>query len=327
MLQTRNGKRTAPAIKMAVDMTDEKGDQSPKPRPSCVSRRAGRQLLHPQFSAETKKQKSRSEGALLVPRPSTPALAQRSAWPSLTPTPPTEVGQGRQGRHHGAPETKPDDVHGMIAAKGILTSRGGATSHAAVVARQFGTPAVCGAEELEIDVEHRMMHVNIDDTQIEIRGRVTGSASTAAPVKCSWANLPRRTRTSRTKSNSTPCSTGRMRFAPWACGQTPTTPGCGTRPPLRRRRHRPLPHRAHVLRRGLPVVREMIMATSKARRLSALERLLPVQRGDFEGIFRAMDGLPVIIRLLDPPLHEFLPLQRPGLRPGRPQGPLAALPR
>ena len=67
------------------------------------------------------------------------------------------------------PETKPDDVHGMIAAKGILTSRGGATSHAAVVARQFGTPAVCGAEDLEIDVDHRMMHVTVGDSMVEVR--------------------------------------------------------------------------------------------------------------------------------------------------------------
>ncbi|MCB0022056.1 MAG: pyruvate, phosphate dikinase [Caldilinea sp.] len=307
MLQTRNGKRTArAAIKMAVDMTDEglikKSEAVMRVTPEQVD-----QLLHPQFSAETK-QKSRSEGALLVPKAVNASPGAAVGMAVFDADTADEWGKAGKAVIMVRPETKPDDVHGMIAAKGILTSRGGATSHAAVVARQFGTPAVCGAEELEIDVEHRMMHVNIDDTQIEIRegdwisldggtGEVfLGKLATQDPdfenevelnTLLNWADEIRT-------------------LGVWANADYP-------KDAERARRYGAegigLCRTEHMFfeEERLPVVQEMIMATSKARRLSALERLLPVQRGDFEGIFRAMDGLPVIIRLLDPPLHEFLP--------------------
>ena len=307
MLQTRNGKRTArAAIKMAVDMTDEglieKSEAVMRVTPEQVD-----QLLHPQFSAETK-QKSRNEGALLVPKAVNASPGAAVGMAVFDADTADEWGKAGKAVIMVRPETKPDDVHGMIAAKGILTSRGGATSHAAVVARQFGTPAVCGAEELEIDVEHRMMHINIGDTQVEIRegdwisldggtGEVfLGKLATQDPdfenevelnTLLSWADEIRT-------------------LGVWANADYP-------KDAQRARRYGAqgigLCRTEHMFfeEERLPIVQEMIMATSKARRLSALERLLPVQRSDFEGIFRAMDGLPVIIRLLDPPLHEFLP--------------------
>jgi pyruvate,orthophosphate dikinase len=196
----------------------------------------------------------------------------------------------------------------MIAAKGILTSRGGATSHAAVVARQFGTPAVCGAEEMEIDVDHRIFQVMQDDKLVEVRegewisldggtGEVfLGQIATQEPdfehgvelkTLLEWAD-------------------GVRKLGVWANADYP-------KDAIRARRYGAqgigLCRTEHMFfeEERLPIVQEMIMATSRARRQVALDRLLPVQRGDFEGIFRAMDGLPVIIRLLDPPLHEFLP--------------------
>jgi pyruvate,orthophosphate dikinase len=206
------------------------------------------------------------------------------------------------------PETKPDDVHGMIAAKGILTSRGGATSHAAVVARQFGTPAVCGAEELEIDVDGASSGDHQDDKVIEVRegdwisidggtGEVfLGQLATQDPDFEHETEL------------NHAAQVGRRSAQAGCVGQRRLSQGRRPRPPLRRPGHRPLPHRAHVLRGRAPAHRAgNDHGDQQGAPPGALERLLPVQRGDFEGIFRAMDGLPVIIRLLDPPLHEFLP--------------------
>jgi pyruvate,orthophosphate dikinase len=206
------------------------------------------------------------------------------------------------------PETKPDDVHGMIAAKGILTSRGGATSHAAVVARQFGTPAVCGAEEMHINVDQRLFTVQLEDRLVEVHegdwisidggtGEVfLGQLDTQEPdfsreielnTLLSWADEVRR-------------------LGVWANADYP-------KDAERARRYGAegigLCRTEHMFfeEERLPTVQEMIMATSKARRINALEKLLPMQRSDFEGLFKAMHGQPVIIRLLDPPLHEFLP--------------------
>jgi pyruvate, orthophosphate dikinase len=206
------------------------------------------------------------------------------------------------------PETKPDDVHGMIASKGILTSRGGATSHAAVVARQFGTPAVCGAEALQINVDQRLFVVQTDQNVIEVHegdwisidggtGEVfLGKLETHEPdfdrevelrTLLEWADAERT-------------------LGVWANADYP-------KDAERARRYGAegvgLCRTEHMFfeEERLPIVQEMIMATSKARRVAALEKLLPMQRSDFEGIFRAMHGQPVIIRLLDPPLHEFLP--------------------
>ncbi|MCB0110348.1 MAG: pyruvate, phosphate dikinase, partial [Caldilineaceae bacterium] len=264
-------------------------------------------LLHPQFGAETK-EAVRAAGNVLVEKAvnASPGAAVGVAVFDAD----TAEKWAKDGKAviMVRPETKPDDVHGMIAAKGILTSRGGATSHAAVVARQFGTPAVCGAEEMHISVEQRLFIVQLEDRLIEVHegdwisidggtGEVfLGQLSTQEPdfarevelnTLLSWADEVRR-------------------LGVWANADYP-------KDAERARRYGAegigLCRTEHMFfeEERLPTVQEMIMATSKARRVSALEKLLPMQRGDFEGLFKAMNGNPVIIRLLDPPLHEFLP--------------------
>ncbi len=307
LLQTRNGKRTArAAIRIAVDAANEelitRADAVKRIEPEQVD-----MLLHPQFPAEIKK-KAAGEGKRIVQKAvnASPGAAVGMAV--------FDADTAEAWAHEGKdvimvrPETKPDDVHGMIAAKGILTSRGGATSHAAVVARQFGTPAVCGAEELKINVEQRLMSVTVGTEEHEIHegdwlsldggtGEVfLGKLETRAPdfenekeltTLLGWADKIRT-------------------LGVWANADYP-------RDAERARRYGAegvgLCRTEHMFfeEERLPVVQEMIVADSKARRVGALERLLPMQRGDFEGIFRAMNGYPVIIRLLDPPLHEFLP--------------------
>ena len=307
MLQTRNGKRTArAAIKIAVEMANSglitRTEAIGRVTPDQVD-----MLLHPQFSAATKAQ-ARKEGRLLVSKAVNASPGAAVGMAVFDADTAAEWGKAGKAVIMVRPETKPDDVHGMIAAKGILTSRGGATSHAAVVARQFGTPAVCGAEEREISVEGHTFSVHLEDKVIEVTegdwisidggtGEVfLGQIATQEPdfehevelkTLLEWADEVRT-------------------LGVWANADYP-------KDAIRARRYGAqgigLCRTEHMFfeEERLPIVQEMIMATSKARRQAALDRLLPVQRGDFEGIFRAMDGLPVIIRLLDPPLHEFLP--------------------
>ena len=201
------------------------------------------------------------------------------------------------------PETKPDDVHGMLAAEGILTSRGGRTSHAALVARQFGKPAVVGVAALNIEIPKRQMQVgdrvisegdwlSIDGTTGEV---YTGKLKTMVPniqdpnllQLLTWADEYRR-------------------LGVWTNADYPAdakrareygAEGIG----LCRTEH------MFFETDRLPLVQKMIMADLPVEQKEALQALLPFQRNDFAGLFRAMDGLPVIIRLIDPPLHEFLP--------------------
>ena len=307
MLQTRVGKRTArAAIKIAVDMANEglidRREALVRVTPDQVD-----MLLHPQFSNHIKIEAA-EKGLRLVEKAvnaSPGAAVGRAAF---------DADRAESMAKDGTPvimvrpETRPDDVHGMIASKGILTSRGGATSHAAVVARQFGTPAVCGAEGLKINVESRMFVVTTDAGIIEVHegdwlsidggtGEVfKGQLETQDPEfereeelreLLTWADETRR-------------------LGVWANADYPKdaerarsygAEGIG----LCRTEH------MFFEAERLPVVQRMIMATTRERRVGALELLLPMQRSDFEGLFRAMDGRPVIIRLLDPPLHEFLP--------------------
>jgi pyruvate, orthophosphate dikinase len=306
MLQTRVGKRTArAAIKMAVDMADE-GLIERTEALKRVSTEQVDMLLHPQFSNQTKL-KATERGDRLVEKAvnaSPGAAVGKAAFDADTAEVMAKDGPVIMVR----PETRPDDVHGMLAAKGILTSRGGATSHAAVVARQFGTPAVCGAEPLKINVESRMFTVATEAGTVEIHegdwisidggtGEVfRGQLETHDPdfekeedlrTLLSWADEVRR-------------------LGVWANADYP-------KDAERARRYGAegigLCRTEHMFFEAerLPVVQRMIMATTRERRLNALGQLLPMQRGDFEGLFRAMAGKPVIIRLLDPPLHEFLP--------------------
>jgi pyruvate,orthophosphate dikinase len=201
------------------------------------------------------------------------------------------------------PETKPDDVHGMLAAEGILTSRGGRTSHAALVARQFGTPAVVGVSELEIDLVNRQMA--IEDLVIK-EGEWVSLDGTNGLVYHGKLNtvIP---------DFNNPYL---LRLLEWA--DEIRTLGVWANADYPRDAERALQYGAEGIglcrtehmffeTERLPIVQRMIMTRSVTDRNEAIDQLLPMQRGDFEGLFRAMDGLPVIVRLIDPPLHEFLP--------------------
>ena len=316
MLQTRNGKRTAKArVKIAVDQAIEKliskDDAVKRVAPGDVDA-----LLHPQFVEESKKE-AKGSGRFLAKgvNASPGAAVGKLAFDADTAE---EWGKGGQPVIMIRPETKPDDVHGMLAAKGILTARGGATSHAAVVARQFGIPCVCGAEALKIDVNARQVIVgetvlkegewaSIDGTTGEA---YAGQIETVAPkledqpelvTLLQWAD---EISTRKTRTNTDGKVIRGLQV--WANADYPRdaerargfgAQGIG----LCRTEH------MFFEQERLPVVQRMILAKTDADRDQALAELLPLQRGDFEGLFRAMTGLPVIIRLIDPPLHEFLP--------------------
>jgi len=297
LLQTRVGKRTAQAaVRIAVDLADE-GLIS---REEAVLRVAPEQIeffLHPQFSpAEKASHDVLVRGLNVSPGAATgvvafdPDLAER--W----------ANDGRAVLLV-RPETKPDDVHGMLAARGVLTSSGGRTSHAALVARQFGKPAVVGAQELDIDLSARSMKV---DSQVIREGDVlsidgttgevfVGELATVVPDMedpwlaklMSWADEFRRLGVRANADYPEDAERARKYGAE----------GIG----LCRTEH------MFFQSERLPTVQRMITTRSPAERREAVDALLPFQREDFAGLFRAMDGLPVIIRLIDPPLHEFLP--------------------
>ncbi len=316
MLQTRNGKRTAKAaIKIAVDQANEKliskEEALRRVTPSDVDF-----LLHPQFDAEEVK-KAKKDGRLLA----TGVNASPGAAVGMLAFDADLAEQWGKGEGKAVilirPETKPDDVHGMVAAKGILTARGGATSHAAVVARQFGIPAVCGADGLKIDLGTRTVvangHTLKEGDWVSVDGAkgeaYIGELPTVAPkfeeqtdlvTLLQWGDAisAQKTRT----LNGKPFRGLQV----WANADYPRdaerarsfgAQGIG----LTRTEH------MFFEQERLPVVQRMILAKTDADRDQALAELLPLQRGDFEGLFRAMTGLPVIIRLIDPPLHEFLP--------------------
>ncbi len=302
MLQTRTGKRTAAAaVRIAVEMANE-GLISQEEALLRVEPASINQLLLPRFVQEAKV-KAQEEGKL---------LAQ-----GLNASPGGATGQAvftadsaeewaEQGKEVilVRPETNPDDVHGMLVAKGILTQHGGATSHAAVVARGLGKPCVSGCETLEIDDRKRTLtvgdsviregdHLSLDGTTGEV---FAGEIATIQPdiskephlqTLLEWADEQRR-------------------LGVWANADYPKdaqiargfgAEGIG----LCRTEH------MFFEAERLPVVQRMILAATDEKRESCLAELLPLQREEFEGLFRAMEGHPVIIRLLDPPLHEFLP--------------------
>jgi pyruvate,orthophosphate dikinase len=202
------------------------------------------------------------------------------------------------------PETTPDDVHGMLQSKGILTQRGGATSHAAVVARGLGLPAVVGCEALQIDLEKRQFTadgvtvkeghwLSIDGTTGEI---FRGQLPTYAPKLEEQHEL--------------------LELLTWADGFRTLGVRANADYPRDAERARQLGAEGIGLCRTehmffeedrLPIVRKMILARTEEEREAALDKLLPHQREDFKGILKAMAGYPVVIRLIDPPLHEFLP--------------------
>ena len=294
MLQTRNGKRTArAALRIAVDMVKE-GIISEEEAVMRVEPSALDQLLHPSLDPDAPKEVI-ATGLAASPGAATGEVvfnadeAERAA------------GEGRDVILVRL-ETSPEDIHGMHAAKGILTARGGMTSHAAVVARGMGRPCVTGAGTLKIDYAAGTMIageikvargdvITIDGAAGKVYlGRVpmrhpelTGDFGTLME----WADAKRRLKI-RTNAETPPdCETAR-KFGAEGVGL------CRTE------------HMFFDADRIL-AVREMILADDLSGRKAALAKLLPIQRGDFKAIFRVMKGLPVTIRLLDPPLHEFLP--------------------
>ena len=202
-------------------------------------------------------------------------------------------------------ETKPEDIHGFFAARGILTSRGGKTSHAAVVARGMGKPCVAGAEGIEISVSRRMAKVGgelihegdvltIDGTSGRVyRGEiptVEPEFSDSLTTLLEWADARARLKV-RANADTPEDAERALRYGATGIGL------CRT-------------ERMFNAADRLPIVIDMIVAETEQARAAALERLLPIQRADFAGLFRAMAPRPVTIRLLDPPIHEFLPDER-----------------
>ncbi len=294
MLQTRDGKRTAAAaVKIAVDMFAE-GLISRKEAVARVDAGQLDQLLHPMLDT------AREYDVIATGLNASPGAAVGKAVFDAD----TAAARGRNGEAVILVrwETSPDDIHGLIQAQGVLTSHGGMTSHAAVVARGMGKPAVCGADQIRISEDERQFTVadhtvregdilTIDGTS----GNVILGAVELVPPQINenfqsiveWAD---RIRSLGVRTNAdTPEDAEKAReFGAEGIG-------------LCRTEH------MFMAPDRLPIVREMIMAAGAKERSGALEKLLPMQQGDFEGIFEAMQGLPVTIRLLDPPLHEFLP--------------------
>jgi pyruvate,orthophosphate dikinase len=318
MLQTRNGKRTAKAaVSIAVDMANEglisRQEALLRVRPEDVDT-----LLHPQFDLDAKK-KARTEGKMYASGVNaSPGAAVGQVYFDAD-TAERMAKESSQDVIMVRPFTKPDDVHGMLAAKGILTSEGGATSHAAVVARQFGVPCVVGAAAIRIDLDRRLMTVDgkvvregdwisVDGTSGEV---FLGNIPTIAPTLeeqtdlltlLSWADEV--------------CATDGIRQVPEGWPTRGLQVWANADYPADARRARAygaigigLCRTEHMFfeQERLPIVQRMILAESSQERKAALDELLPHQRADFEGLFEAMDGYPVIIRLIDPPLHEFLP--------------------
>jgi len=318
MLQTRNGKRTAKAaVKIAVDMANE--DFITKEE--AVSRVSPEQvdtLLHPQFLADTlaKAKKDGKQFATGVNASPGAAVGQIYFDADTAERMANEEGQDVIMVR---PFTKPDDVHGMLAAQGILTSEGGATSHAAVVARQFGVPCVVGASMVRIDQEKRQLEANgvivKEGEWVSLDGG-TGEAF-VGKIDMTAPSLEEQTdlMTLLTWADDI-CAQEGIRDVPEGWPTTGLQVWANADYPKDAQRARTygakgigLCRTEHMFfeQERLPVVQRMILAETSEERVEALNELLPHQRSDFEGLFEAMDGYPVIIRLIDPPLHEFLP--------------------
>jgi pyruvate,orthophosphate dikinase len=294
ILQTRSGKRTASAaVKAAVDMVTE-GLISKEQAILRVDPDQLNQVLHKRLDTKAQYQ------VLAKGLPASPGAASGSVIFDADEA--ERRGQDGEKVILVRLETTPDDIHGLVMAQGVLTSRGGMTSHAAVVARGMGKPCVCGCEALNIDYREKKMKVSDQEIKegdmITIDGAsgqvILGEVSLVSPelgeelqLLLSWADEKRRLGV--LTNADTPADACRAReFGAEGVG-------------LCRTEH------MFMAQERLPIVQAMIMANTQEEREEALQKLLPVQQGDFYGILKAMDGLPTIIRLLDPPLHEFLP--------------------
>ncbi|MDR1273992.1 MAG: pyruvate, phosphate dikinase, partial [Odoribacteraceae bacterium] len=303
MLQTRNGKRTGFAmIKMAVDMLQE-GLIDEKTALLRLEPNKLDELLHPVFDKEALKKAAFLAKGL----PASPGAACGKVV--------FFADEAEEWKARGEKiilvrlETSPEDLRGMNVSEGILTARGGMTSHAAVVARGMGKCCVSGAGELEVDYEKRrfkVKNVTVNEGDwISLNGS-TGNVylgeikTTAAELSGDFnaiMDLSERHTRMHVRTNADTPRDARV-------ARSFGAKGIG------------LCRTEHMFFEGdrIKAVREMILADDEAGRRVALEKLLPMQRGDFEGIFEAMDGLPVTVRLLDPPLHEFTPNDLPSQR-------------
>jgi pyruvate, orthophosphate dikinase len=294
LLQTRSAKRTAAAaLRAAAEMTAE-GLISREEAVARIDPAALDQLLHPMLDPAASVEVA-ARGLNASPGAACGAIV-------LDADTAEERGKAGESVILVGWETSPDDIHGMIQAKGVLTAHGGMTSHAAVVARGMGKPCVAGCEGLEIDAEARTVRIGGRELRegdtITIDGGtgrvIVGEVPLVPPqinddfeTILAWADDVRRLEVRANADNAEDAAKARE-FGAEGIGL------CRTE---------------HMFfgDERLPVVQEMILASDEDGRRAALDRLLPFQQSDFESIFEAMAGLPVTIRLLDPPLHEFLP--------------------
>jgi pyruvate,orthophosphate dikinase len=319
MLQTRNGKRTAKAaVKIAVDMAGE-GLITREQAVLRVTPEHVDSLLHPQFDEEAMSRAEKDGRFFARGVNASPGAAVGQVYFDADIAE-KKAKEEKQDTIMVRPFTKPDDVHGMIASKGVLTSEGGATSHAAVVARQFGIPCVVGASAIKIDLEKREMSVDgkvvsegdwisVDGTT----GRVfLGKIAMTAPSLEEQTELM-----TLLKWADDICARRDIREAPakgWPTRGLQVWANADYPKDARRARSYGavgigLCRTEHMFfePERLPIVQRMILSETSEGRTQALDELLPYQRKDFDGLFEAMDGYPVIIRLIDPPLHEFMP--------------------
>ena len=296
MLQTRNGKRTAAAaLKIAVDLVNE-GMRTKEEAVAMIDPRNLDALLHPQFDAAALK-KATPVGQGLA---ASPGAACGQVY--FTASEAAEAGMSGQKVVLVRQETSPEDIEGMVHAQGILTARGGMTSHAAVVARGMGTCCVAGCSALKVDEEAKTatigdkvfkegdwMSINGSTGYIyegaikTVDAAVSGNFATIMEWADSFRRLSVRTNADNPRDTATA-----VKFGAEGIGL------CRTE---------------HMFFNAdrISAVREMILADTEAQRRTALDKLLPMQKGDFKAMYKALEGRPMTVRYLDPPLHEFLP--------------------
>ncbi|MBI5302445.1 MAG: pyruvate, phosphate dikinase [Chloroflexi bacterium] len=316
MLQTRTGKRTArAAVNIAVQMVNEKlitkEEAVQRVDPQQVV-----QLLMPQFDMKAKDDAKKIGNLLATGLNASPGAAAGLAI--FDPDTAEKLGKEGKSIILVRYETSPEDVHGMYASKGILTQHGGATSHAAVVARGAGLPCVAGCEGIRVDEEKKLFtagnkivkegdFISIDGGAGEV---YAGEIKTVLPdfdkdenlkLLLSWADEIRLKKSRKGMKNAP-----ELGLQVWANADYPRDARMARRFGAQGIGLCRTEHMFFETER-LPIVQKMILAHSDEERQKYLDQLLPIQRSDFVGIFEAMEDLPTVIRLIDPPLHEFLP--------------------
>ena len=311
MLQTRNGKRTGlSAVRIAVEMNKE-GFMSEKTAISKIPADSISSLLVPVFDqAAVKRAKVLAKGLPAGPGAASGQVVFTASKAELLNSQGKKVILCRE-------ETSPEDLRGMIASEGILTSRGGVSSHAALVARQMGKVCICAASDISMDYNKLLMsvgktvikegdYISIDGTTGEI---FLGEIETAPSEVIRVLSGKMKPAKSYTYQLFNTVMTWADKYRKLGVRTNADTPAQAKMAVQLGAEGIGLCRTEHMFFEGdrIDAVREMILASDLSERQKALKKLLPYQRKDFEGIFKAMDGLPVTVRLLDPPLHEFLP--------------------